>query len=473
MTATTAGPSVIESTDPRNLDAERGILAALLLSNDLYETVTDTGLTETHFYKPQHGAAYSAIMARLDEGRPANIIGLAKEIDDALVKELTDARVTVSPREVREWAEEVIEQAALLMVARVGRELQYDAVAPQWGMKPADIIAAAEAKLFSLVPDNEKQGLITHNQAIDKLTQQVLDNQRPENQSRRIVTGLVDLDKRLGRLRPKTLVIVGGRTSQGKTAFALNIAMNNARAGRRGIFFSLEMSSEELASRNIASISGISTQEQDNVMNETQLRKFMNARDQLAQENLPLLIDDTPGLKLSQIRRKARRYKRKHGLDFIVVDYLQKMGDDIALRDAGSRTYQIAKNSGGLKDLAKELDVPIIALAQVGRGVDDGDDNRPGMADLSDSSAIEKDADTVMFIHRPEYYLGRKTPVRKEGEDDTKFNKRQIDHVKLMAEAKGKAEIIVVKARQSDPPFTIPVAWDGARALLSNLARDY
>lgn len=473
MTATTAGPSVIESTDPRNLDAERGILTALLRENNLYETVADTGLTEAHFYKPEHRAAYVAIIARLEEGRPAHPFVMTNEIDGPLLKELNDARTTVTPRDVREWAEDVIEQAAWLLVAKVGRELQQDAVSAQWGMKPADIIAAAESKLFSLVPENEKDGLFTHNQAIDSLTQQVMENQKPENQKNRVVTGLVDLDRRMGRLRPKTLAVVGGRVSQGKTVLAMTIARHNAREGRRGIFFSLEMSKEELASRNIASLSGISVQEQDNILSDTQMRKFMNARNQLAQENWPLEIVDTPRLKLSQIRRIARRHKRKHGLDFIVIDYLQIMGDDIKVRDAGSRTYQIAHNTGGLKALAKELDIPIVVLSQVGRGVEDSDDHRPGMSDLSDSSAIEKDADTVMFIHRPEYYLAKKTPIKTDKETIEKFNARQIEHAEMLRAAKGKAEIIVVKARQSDPPFTIPVAWDGARALLSNLAQDY
>lgn len=468
--------AAVEMIDPRNLQAEKGVLVALLRSkatgDDLFETVTDAGLVAEHFYSPEHAAAFSAMMTQTDAGRGVNHISMASAIEPNLLRELADARITPSKREVREWAEDIAEAATLRLVAAAGMDMAAEARSGTWGKKPGDIVEAAEAKLAGLAPDSEKDGPVSFNTALDRLHRTVMDGQKPENQANRVKSGLRDLDKKLGRFRPGTLNILGGRVAQGKTLLANILARYNAGEGRKVLFFSLEMTEEELAARNVAALSGVSVFEQDDIMSETQLHKFNRAVQHLSSMNLPLQIDFKPARKLSQIRRIARREKRRNGLDFIVIDYLQIMGDDLKVKDAGARTYQIAHNTGGLKALAKELKVPILLLSQVGRGVEDGDDHRPGMSDLSDSSSIEKDADVVMFIHREAYYLEKKSPVKSPKETMDKFNQRQIEHAEQLADAQGKAEIIVVKARQTGAPFSVPVAYDGARALISDLARN-
>ena len=468
--------AAVEMIDPRNLQAEKGVLAALLragaANDDLFETITDTGLVAEHFYSPEHAAAYTAIMAQLDAGLTVSHVGMARAIDPALLSDLADSRITPSKREVKEWAEELAELAALRLTAAVGDEMAAAARSGTWGKKPGEIVEEAEAKLAELAPTSEKDGPVSYNIALMRLRQSIAEAQKPENQINRVTTGLTDLDKKLGRFRPGTLNILGGRVSQGKTLLANIIARHNAGQGRRVLFFSLEMTEEEMAARNIAAASGVSVFEQDSIMSATQAHKVEQAIRREEALNLPLEIDYKPARKLTQIRRIARREKRRRGLSMIVIDYLQIMGDDVKVKDAGARTYQIAHNTGGLKALAKELKVPILLLAQVGRGVEDADDHRPGMSDLSDSSSIEKDADVVMFIHREAYYLEKKKPVRTRKDDDASFAKAQRDHAQLIAEAQGIAEIIVVKARQTAVPFSVPVAYDGARALVSDLARN-
>lgn len=472
MTAAAA----VEMIDPRNLQAEKGVLVALLragaANDDLFEIVTDTGLVADHFYSPDHAAAYTAIMAQLDAGKTVSHISMTQVIDPALLNDLASANITHSKREVKEWAEELAELSTLRKTAAVGDEMAAAARSATWGKKPGEIVEEAEAKLAELAPTSEKDGPVSYNIALMRLRQSIAEAQKPENQINRVTTGLTDLDKKLGRFRPGTLNILGGRVSQGKTLLANIIARHNAGQGRRVLFFSLEMTEEEMAARNIAAASGVSVFEQDSIMSATQAHKVEQAIRREEALNLPLEIDYKPARKLTQIRRIARREKRRRGLSMIVIDYLQIMGDDVKVKDAGARTYQIAHNTGGLKALAKELKVPILLLAQVGRGVEDADDHRPGMSDLSDSSSIEKDADVVMFIHREAYYLEKKSPVKSPKETMDKFNQRQIEHAEQLADAQGKAEIIVVKARQTAVPFSVPVAYDGARALVSDLARN-
>lgn len=468
--------AAVEMIDPRNLQAEKGVLIALLRAgatgDDLFEMITDTGLGAEHFYSPDHAAAFIAIMAQMDSGKTVSHISMAQAIDQTLLRELADARITPSKREVREWADEITEAATLRIIAAAGADMAVEARSGTWGKKPGEIIEAAEAKLASLLPHGEKDGPATFNTALDEAWAEIEEAQKPENQVNRVTTGLRDVDRKIGRFRPGTLNVIGGRVGQGKTVLANKIARHNAEEGRSGIFFCLEMKKADIAKRNIAELSGVSLMEQDSIMSETQRQKVKNAFLRLSRQNLPLMLDDTPQRRLSQIRRIARRHKRLHGLDFVVIDYLQIMGNDIAVKDAGARTYQIAFNTVGLKALAMELNIPIILLSQVGRGVEDADDHRPGMSDLSDSSSIEKDSDVVMFIHREEYYLAKKSPVKSPKETMDKFNQRQIEHAEQLADAQGKAEIIVVKARQTGAPFSVPVAYDGARALISDLARN-
>lgn len=462
--------TVIENTDPRNLDAERSLLGALLRSNDLYESVSEI-LTPAHFYDPDHAEVYRLIVEMLENHRTASPITLANHIPNkALLSDMCSAAIGNTKREFRDWALEISEKAARRGLVNAGREMIEEAVTAPWGTSASDIIANAEGKLFQMAPEANADGPMTFNSALDIAMAEIDQAQQPDDMARRVSTGLADVDRELGRIRGGNLVIIGGRASMGKTALALDITENNARDGRRGLFFSMEMTAGELAARRIARTSGVSVKDQGTTLDNTQYHKVLMAVDELKRLNLPLHIDHRPSLTLSQIRATARRIHRKHGLSFIVIDYLQIMGDDNSMAGA-PRTYQIGKNTAGLKALAKELDIPIFLLAQVNRGVEKQEDKRPGMADLKDSGSVEQDADIVMFVYRESYYLERSPPIQENRESDADFSDRKIQYDLLLREARGKATIIIAKARQGNAPATADVAFDGSRTTFGNLRR--
>ncbi len=464
------GFSVIENTDPRNLEAERSLLGSLLRSNNFYEVVSDAGLTAAHFYNPDHAEVYRVITEMLDAGRSATPITLANHVDKALLSDLCDAKISPSLREVRDWALEISERAARRGMVATARELIEDAVTAEWGMSASDIIANAEAKLFALAPEAGDEGPVSFNDALDAAMDEIDRAQEPGDEARRVMTGWIDVDDRLGRMSSGDLVILAGRASMGKTAAALDIAENNARRGLTGLFFSMEMTKAQLAKRRLARVSGVSIKAQNGTLDDTQYHKVAMAKQELRALNLPLFIDQRPKLTLSQIRATARRLHRKHGLQYIVIDYLQIMGDDASVMNA-QRTYQIGHNTAGLKALAKELDLPIILLAQVSRGVEKAEDKRPGMSDLKDSGAIEQDADTIMFVYREAYYLERNPPVQSDREKDSDFDDRCIAHDLLLREKKGVATILIAKARQGEAPVNVDIAFDGERVSFGNLRR--
>lgn len=469
--------SMIAALVPRNEDAERLLLAALIRGggNDLYEMICDTGLTAEHFYKPEYADAYRIIAGMIEAGKSATAFTVKPYIDTNIVSDLCDAKIiSATKREVRDAAYEITKWSARRGLKDVARLLDEEAVAAEWDKPINDIIGEAQAKLDALTAGGDDDSPVSFNTALEKLSAMIDKAQRPENQTRRVTSGLIDLDNKLGRFRPGELIIMAGRPGQGKTIFALNVATHNAEQGRRGLFFSLEMSEEILVARQLAGLSGVSVREMDDVLSDTKWHKLQTAKSEFLAKNLPLDIDDTPAVKLSDMRRKARKMKRTTGLDFIVVDYLQIMGNDLALRDAGAKTYQIAFNTTGLRNLAKELEVPVICLCQSSRATDKQEDRRPGMADLSDSSSIEKDSDVIMFIHREAYYLEQNKPIQGEREKAADFAERRAEHAHRLAQLKNVAEIICVKGRQADVPFTVEVSYDGARAKLGNLKRtDY
>ena len=468
------GPSVLQSIEPRNLDAERLVLTAMLRPNSaefLYEIVTDIGLKPEHFFDPDHAEAYRIVTGMLEAGKSATTFTLAPYLDKALLSDLCDAAISASAREVRDCADGIVKIAARRALKKVGEKLIEEAVAAEWDKAPADIISDAEAELYALAADEVDEGPIDFDTALDRLSADIDAAQKPENAERRITTGLADLDNAIGRFRPGEMAICAGRTSQGKTIFAMHVAIHNARQGKNVLFFSLEMSEKTLAARQLAAVSGVSVMGLDSVMDDTTWHKVQNGIAELKSLKLKLKVDGKPARKLSEMRSIARRMKRKQGLDFIVVDYLQIMGNDLAIKDAGAKTYQVGFNTTGLRNLAKELDVPILLLSQVGRGVDKQEDKRPGLSDLSDSSSIEKDSDYVFFIFREAYYLEKNPPVQGDREKDNDFNDRKIQHALKLRELKGQAEIIIAKARTAEAPQTVHVAYDGARQKLGNLRR--
>jgi replicative DNA helicase len=293
-------------------------------------------------------------------------------------------------------------------------------------------------------------------------------------------TGFTDLDKKLGGLHPSDLIILAGRPGMGKTALATNIAFNAAKAYVAGAarngqkkaadgavigFFSLEMSSEQLATRILSEESGVSSDQiRRGDVRKDDFDRFVAVSQQLA--GLPLYIDDTPALSVAALRTRARRLKRQQGLDLIVIDYLQLMRPSNATRGPENRVQEISEITRGLKAIAKELEVPVMALSQLSRQVEQREDKRPQLADLRESGSIEQDADVVMFIFREEYYRGR-DPILGENESQDKFNERYQQWREHMEKIHGIAEVIVEKQRHG-PTGTIKLNFEGRITKFSN-----
>jgi replicative DNA helicase len=288
----------------------------------------------------------------------------------------------------------------------------------------------------------------------------------------------VDLDKKLGGLHPSDLLILAGRPSMGKTSLATNIAFNVAKAHKRGRlpdgsegsveggvvgFFSLEMSAEQLAARILSEASEVpSEQIRRGDMTEAEFRRFVEAAKAL--ESCPLYIDDTPALPISQVAARARRLKRTHGLDVLMVDYLQLLKGSSRAGE-GSRVQEVSEITQGLKAIAKELNIPVIALSQLSRAVESRDDKRPQLSDLRESGSIEQDADVVMFVFREEYYREREKPGDHDLEAMAKWQQ-------IMEQVHGKAEVIIGKQRHG-PIGTVELSFEGRFTRFGNLARPW
>ncbi|MDP2083978.1 MAG: replicative DNA helicase, partial [Gemmobacter sp.] len=290
-----------------------------------------------------------------------------------------------------------------------------------------------------------------------------------------IATDLIDLDKKLGGLHPSDLLILAGRPSMGKTSLATNIAFNIAKGYKRGRrpdgsegaveggvvgFFSLEMSAEQLAARILSEAAEVpSEQIRRGDMTEQEFRRFVEAAKAL--EACPLYIDDTPALPISQVAARARRLKRTHGLDVLIVDYLQLLKGS----SKDNRVQEVSEITQGLKAIAKELNIPVIALSQLSRAVESREDKRPQLSDLRESGSIEQDADVVMFVYRDEYYREREKPGDHDLEAMAKWQQ-------IMEQVHGKAEVIIGKQRHG-PIGTVELSFEGRFTRFGNLARDW
>jgi replicative DNA helicase len=296
-----------------------------------------------------------------------------------------------------------------------------------------------------------------------------------------VPTGLIDMDGKLGGLHDSDLIILAGRPSMGKTALATNIAFNAAYAykeevdalGRKkGVdgaitaFFSLEMSSEQLAARILAEQAEINSHKiRQGEMSNEEFERLVVAAQNL--HRLPLFIDDTPALSISAVRTRARRLQRQHGLGLIVIDYLQLLRGSSS--NSENRVQEVSEITRGLKALAKELSVPVIALSQLSRAVEQREDKRPQLADLRESGSIEQDADVVMFVFREQYYLERAEPGQRPEESQEKFNERHAKWMQRCEEVYNTAEVIIAKQRHG-PVGTVRLAFHGEYTKFGNLA---
>jgi replicative DNA helicase len=468
---------------PHNLPAEQALLGAILTFNEVFNQTSEF-LRAEHFYEPLHGRIFEAAGAIIRRGDLADAItltGFAKTDErmrelggEAYLVELALARA--QPATARDYARIVHDLALRRALIGIGSEIEHSA-SSELDEPAAHLVERAEKHLFDLAENGiGNKHFISFAQALSTTITHAAAAFERDGGLSGIASGLSDLDDMLGGLHPSDLIIVAGRPSMGKTALATNIAFNVARryresrdeTGQRvaddgGIvgFYSLEMSADQLAMRLLAEHSGISSHRiRRGEIEPYEFEQIRDAADEISA--IPLHIDETGGITISALSARARRMKRMIGLDLLVVDYLQL----VTTGGRGeNRVQEVSEITQGLKALAKELNVPIIALSQLSRQVEQRDDKRPQLSDLRESGSIEQDADVVMFVYREAYYVGRREPKSKEGTEE--YAAWQDE----MSRAHGKAEIIIGKQRHG-PIGNVTVAFEEKLTKFSNLARE-
>lgn len=447
---------------PSNLDAEQALLGALLINNQASEYIQD--LEPAHFFSELHGRIFEAMNDLLLEGRTFTATTLADKFRGDQIGDLNGAQYlgrlmaqATTILNIREYARTIVgasQRRALLMLAEDIAERAFDNETD-----PSATVEDAERALFR-VSDRGKTGQESDfSDAIQKAMRALSERIKNPGASG-LSTGFHDLDAKLGGLCPSDLIVLAGRPSMGKTALALNIASNVAQHGDFVHFFSLEMSDEQLANRQISEYSGVASEKlRRGDISEGEYRETLAAAKRLS--GLPMRIDMTGGISIAALSAKARRLKRKKNTSLIVIDYLQLMTS--GGKGAGNRVAEITDITVGLKALAKDLNIPIIALSQLNRSLESRNDKRPQLSDLRESGSIEQDADVVMFVYRDEYYIERTKPSETDMLAFAEWEAR-------MASARGMAEIIIGKQRHG-PVGTVGMAFDGSRTRFSDLAR--
>ena len=438
---------------PHNLEAEKALLGAILVNNRSFERVSDY-LAPEHFALAQHGRIFEACARVIERGQLADpkTLRLYFDADGSLddiggptyLGELAENAVTVI--NAGEYGRIVYDLFLRRQLIALGEDVVNNAYGGEPGETATQQIEVAEQGLYELASSGEYEGgFQTFGTAIVGAIEAAEVAHRREGGLSGVATGLRDLDKLLGGLHRSDLVVLAGRPSMGKTALATNIAFHAAHSFRRSGgqdgavvgFFSLEMSAEQLATRVISETTDISSDRvRKGELSNDEFVRLTGASQAL--HEIPFFIDDSPALSVGQLRTRARRLKRQHDVGLIVVDYLQLVGPSVGKR-YDSRVQEISEITRGLKTLAKELDVPVLALSQLSRAVEQRDDKRPQLADLRESGTIEQDADVVMFIFREAYY----EEAREPDVDNPKRGKWE----ERMARIRNTAEIIVGKQR--------------------------
>ena len=443
---------------PLNIEAEKALLGALLIENRLLEDVM-LKLDEVHFYEPLHGRIYSQIKRLVDMNMVANPVTLRPlfEADSALAEIGGPAyllRLTEDPGVLlaaRDCARQIYDLALLRALVLVGTDLVANATDTSQEVAPLKQIEAAEEALYKVAETGDVSGATQpFAAAAAKAVDMAARAMKSGGHLSGLTTGLTGLNGKIGGLHNSDLVIIAGRPAMGKTALATNIAFSTAlrfvQDQRDGIsptsgapvaFFSLEMSADQLANRILAEQSGINSENlRMGKISQSDFNELARAAENL--HNLPLLIDDTPALSIAALRTRARRLKRQKKIGLIVVDYLQLL-QGTARNASENRVAEISEITRGLKTLAKELELPVIALSQLSRQVENREDKRPQLSDLRESGTIEQDADIVLFVFREEYYHDSKKP--EDGSEKFQAWLEKADRIR------GRAEVIVSKQR--------------------------
>jgi replicative DNA helicase len=465
---------------PANTEAEQALLGALLANNKAYERVSEF-LAPEHFADPVHGRIYAAIARRCEAGQIADPVMLRAEfehgnvLDDvggtAYLAQLLSAMVGII--NAGDYGRAIHDAWIRRQLIDVGEVMVNRAFGAEPELRGTDQIEAAEQCLFDLATKGGSEtGLITFEKALTAAIEIAATAHRNQGSVSGLDTGLRDLNKKMGGLHPSDLVILAGRPGMGKTALATKIAFGAAKAllanARRDnpngmakqvvAVFSLEMSSEQLATRLLAEEARVSGDKiRRGEIGQKDFDNFVAVSREISQ--LPLMIDDTPALTLSALRTRCRRLKRTNGLALIVVDYLQLMRPAAGTKPE-NRVLEISQITQGLKAIAKELAVPVLALSQLSRAVESREDKRPQLSDLRESGTIEQDADVVMFVYRDEYYMQQKEPKIVAFDNDQKFHDAHQKWQSDMEAVYNKAELILAKQRHG-PTGKIDLFFEG------------
>jgi replicative DNA helicase len=467
-----------QDLSPHNIALEQALLGALLARNKRIEDVVEF-LDPEHFSERIHGDIYRAIRTLFEQGRTADDKTLTQYfLGDATfeqsggagyLKSLLDS--VVSFVHVKDYGDTIYDMHLRRALIDLGDTIIQEAQHPKPDTRALDTVEDIEKQLFNLVTTGSAdKTVVAFTDALSQAIARAEIAYKRDSHIIGITTGFLDMDRMLGGLHPSDLVIIAGRPSMGKTALATNMAFNAARAYKKDdedseggavAFFSLEMSSEQLAARILSCESGIPSDHiRRGELGFEDFPKFMNIARELSQ--LPLFIDDTPGLSITALRNRARRLKRQHNIKLIVIDYLQLLSGGGSKRSSENRVQEISEITRALKGLAKELDLPVIALSQLSRAVEQRDDKKPLLSDLRESGTIEQDADVVMFIYRQEYYESRKQPESGTEEHQSWLEKMERIH--------NKAEIIVAKQRHG-PIGSVSLYYDGRLVKFGNLVK--
>ena len=464
-----------ENKQPANLEAEQALLGSIMVNNDIIDEVS-TIISSNIFYDPAHIKIYESIENLNNKGMIANPITLKNffEKDNMLndvggteyLVKLT--RFSSSTKQAIDYAKIIHEMYLRRELVMVSDKLSTDTLNASSQEKNAEqIIEDTEKSLYDLAEKGSfSQSYLKFNKALDDTIRMATLAMQSDQGIVGVPTGLTDLDEKLGGLHKSDLVILAGRPSMGKTALATNIAFNASqnflsRQEKSSVaFFSLEMSSEQLATRILSEQAKIKSDDiRRGKVNEDEINRYIETSRNIY--DLPLFIDETPAITIAALSNRARRIKRLHGLGLVVVDYIQLMRSSSNKNDG--RVQEISEITQGLKALAKELAVPVLALSQLSRAVEQRDDKQPQLADLRESGSIEQDADVVMFVYREAYYLERKQP--KLG---------SIEHAEWqskMNDVNGLADIILGKQRHG-PTGTVKVEFEGIYTKFKDLSRN-
>lgn len=437
---------------PHNIQAEQSLLGAIMLNNEVYEKVSEF-LLSVHFYMPIHGKIYNAITYLCDKNLSADPITLKdyfsseSELEGVggakYFVELVNSVISIGNS--YNYAKIIYDNFIRRQLVNIGQDMIFEAKTFTVEKEAISQIENAEFKLFELANNGQiERGFIQFHEAAAQSVRSIEKSLNNGSKLPGITTGFCDLDSELGGLQRSDLIILAGRPSMGKTALATNIAYNAAKSNYKNkddigvvAFFSLEMSCEQLASRILSQESGIPSEKiRNGSIQKSDFDKIVSASKDIGK--IPLLIDDTPGLTVAKLRTRARRIKRKQGLCMIVIDYLQLLFGSVDKRHE-NRVQEISEITRGLKAVAKELDVPVLALSQLSRAVEAREDKRPQLSDLRESGSIEQDADVVMFVYRDEYYKIRSEP--QIGTD------KHVLWQQNLAKVYNIAEIIIAKQR--------------------------